>query len=115
MRPDCTAGPGEDSLDTEPPLSGVGDRTERLLRWALVAVSPGELDLDSGRVNVTSDLLRFLPPASFVSMCPLYYEGLDSLLFEGGLKAPSIASPCGPKLCCLETGAGSMLMVGGAN
>jgi hypothetical protein len=67
MRPDCTPGPGDDSRDIEPPRSGVVERTERLLRAALVAVRPGELDLDSGRVNVTSDLLRFLPPVSAVS------------------------------------------------
>lgn len=64
MRPDCTAGPGDDSRDTDPGRSGVLDLTERLFRLALVAVSPGEPDLDSGRVNVTSDLLRFLPPKS---------------------------------------------------
>ena len=66
MRPDCTAGPGDESRDTVPPLSGVPDRMERLLRLLLVAVSPGELDLDSGRVNVTSDLLRFLPPETLL-------------------------------------------------
>ena len=67
MRPDCTAGPGEDSRETEPPLSGVLDRTERLLRLAFVAESEGEPDLDIGRVNVTSDLLRLRPPKSPIS------------------------------------------------
>jgi hypothetical protein len=62
MRPSLTAGPGEFSRDSDPDLSALPDRTERLFWLTFVAVSPGDAERENGLVKVTSDLLLLRPP-----------------------------------------------------